>query len=163
MFTIGVYESDRETFYEALESVRIDAFLDVRRRRAARGTRYAFANQRRLTSELARRGILYRHVLGLAPDNDTRVIQYEVDARERRPQSQRTALAPAYVERYVSQTLDRFNFAPLVQDLRHVRTPVLFCLERLPEACHRSLVAPRLAQALGAADVVHLIAQRTNP
>ncbi len=163
MFTIGVYGSERETFLDALESAGIDALLDVRRRRAARGTRYAFANRKRLTNELAQRGILYRHVLGLAPDNATRAVQYEIDAREGRPQSQRTVLAPAYVERYVAQTLDRFDFAPLVCDLRRVRAPVLFCLERVPEACHRSLVAPRLAEALGAADVVHLIAQSATP
>lgn len=162
VFTIGVYGSERDTFFDTLEGARIDTLLDVRRRRAARGTRYAFANRKRLTSELARRGITYRHVLGLAPDNSTRAIQYEVDARERRLQSERIVLAPAYVEQYVTRTLDRFDFTPLVDDLRGARAPVLFCLERIPDACHRSLVAPRLARALGAEEIVHLIAQSAS-
>lgn len=162
VFTIGVYGSDRRTFFGALEDARVDAVLDVRRRRAARGPRYAFANKNRLMRELALRGIAYRHVLGLAPDNATRAIQYEVDAREKRPQSQRLTLAPAYVARYAKDTLDRFDFAALAKQLRDVRAPVLFCLERLPDACHRSLVAPRLARVLGSGEVVHLIVQSAS-
>lgn len=162
VFTIGVYGSERRTFFDTLEDAGVDALLDVRRRRAARGPRYAFANQKRLMRELTRRGIAYRHVLGLAPDNATRAIQYEVDAREKRPQSQRLALAPAYVAQYIKDTLDRFDFGALADQLHDVRAPVLFCLERLPDACHRSLVAPRLARALGTEDVVHLIAQSAS-
>ncbi len=162
VFTIGVYESDRQAFFQALEEARIDVLLDVRRRRAARGSRYAYANKQRLMDELARRGIAYRHVLGLAPDNATRAIQYEVDAREKRRQSQRILLAPAYVARYVNDTLDRFDFDELSSELQNARAPVLLCLERVPDACHRSLVAPRLARALGTKNVVHLIARSSD-
>ncbi|HEY6449099.1 MAG TPA: DUF488 domain-containing protein [Candidatus Cybelea sp.] len=162
VFTIGVYGSEERTFFDTLEDARVDVLLDVRMRRAARGSRYAFANKNRLMRELARRGIAYRHVRGLAPDNATRAIQYEVDAREKRPQSQRLALAPTYIARYVNDTLDPFDFTALADELHDVRAPVLFCLERLPDACHRSLVAPRLARALGTAGIVHLIAQSAS-
>lgn len=36
VFTIGVYGSERDTFFDTLEGARIDTLLDVRRRRAAR-------------------------------------------------------------------------------------------------------------------------------
>jgi uncharacterized protein (DUF488 family) len=35
------------------------------------------------------------------------------------------------------------------------RTPALLCVERDPEACHRSLIAERLAEADGAR-IVHI-------
>ena len=134
VFTIGVYGSEERTFFDTLEDARVDMLLDVRRRRAARGSRYAFANKHRLMRELARRGIAYRHVLGLAPDNATRALQYEVDAREKRPQSQRLALAPAYIARYVNDTLDRFDFTALADELHNVRSPVLL-LSRTTTGC----------------------------
>jgi uncharacterized protein (DUF488 family) len=160
VFTIGVYGFDRETFFASLEDAGIDAFIDVRRRRAARGSRYAFANKNRLVAELTRRGIPYRHELGLAPENATRAVQYAIDAEQGVSQSQRTALAPAYIDRYVRESLDTFDFETLAHELRDANAPVIFCLERLPAACHRSLVAPRLAVALGLPpdDVVHLLA-----
>jgi uncharacterized protein (DUF488 family) len=66
-------------------------------------------------------------------------------------------LAPEYVRRYVSEVLDRFDFAALARELAGCCAPVLFCIERIPAACHRSLVAPRLAQALHAHAIVDLI------
>jgi uncharacterized protein (DUF488 family) len=157
VLTIGVYGSERETFFDALRTAGADAFVDIRRRRAVRGPRYTYANARRLTAELERLGIAYFHELGLAPDHALLDLQHAADARERLRYSERTVLAPAYVKRYARDILDRFDFAPLARELHGFQAPVLFCIERLPQACHRSLVAPRLAHALGAAEVVHLI------
>lgn len=157
VFTIGVYGSDRKAFYDAIEAARIDVLVDIRTRRAVRGPRYTYANAKRLTAELEQRGIAYRHELGLAPGYELLALQHEADTREKQKYSARTELAKEYVRRYVREVLDRYDFAPLARELRGFKAPVLFCIERIPEACHRSLVAPRLAKALHARDVVHLI------
>jgi hypothetical protein len=75
----------------------------------------------------------------------------------RRAYSARTVLAPDYVRRYVGEVLERFDFTALARELAGCRAPVLFCIERIPAACHRSLVAPRLAQALHAREIIDLI------
>ncbi|MGZ3560955.1 MAG: DUF488 family protein [Vulcanimicrobiaceae bacterium] len=157
VFTIGVYGSTRAAFFDALETAEIDILLDIRRRRAVRGSQYTFANAQRLTDELAARGIEYRHILGLAPDKETLAIQGDADTEANRLKSERTELAPAYVKQYVAGTLSRFDFATLVSELHGFAAPVILCIERIPEACHRSLVAPKLAQALGTDEIVHLI------
>lgn len=160
VFTIGVYGTEKEPFFEALRIAQVDMLLDIRRRRAVRGARYAFANARRLTYELQLRGIPYLHLLDLAPDRSLLALQHDADARAKLRKSQRTELDPGYIERYVADILDRFDFASLARRIDGVRAPVLFCIERIPSACHRSLVAPRLAKALDAADVVHLMPER---
>jgi uncharacterized protein (DUF488 family) len=157
VFTIGVYGSTREAFFSALTDAGIDIVLDIRRRRAVRGSLYTFANARRLIDELQAREIAYEHVIGLAPDDETRAIQGKADAEAKRRKPERTELDPGYVEQYVARALDRFDFAPLAAKLASFNAPALMCIERIPSACHRSLVAPRLAAALGADDVVHLI------
>jgi hypothetical protein len=88
-------------------------------------------------------------------------LQHAVDAREGKRYAERTQLAPEYLERYVPLVLERFDFATLAHELRESRAPVLFCVERTPQACHRSLVAPRLARALGTSEVAHLMPRLT--
>ena len=39
VLTIGVYGSERETFFDALQTAGADEFVDIRRRRAVRGSR----------------------------------------------------------------------------------------------------------------------------
>lgn len=157
--TIGVYGSTRAAFFDALQAAGVDVLLDIRRRRAVRGSQYTFANAERLTSELAAREIEYRHVLDLAPDKETLALQGAADTEAKRLKSERTELAPDYVKQYVSRTLSRFDFSAFARELDTFRTPALFCIERIPEACHRSLVAPKLAKALGTEEIVHLIPQ----
>ncbi len=157
VLTIGVYGSGGEEFFAALEAAGADVLLDIRTRRAVRGARYAYANARRLTAELARRGIAYRHVVELAPGRELLALQHAADARERIAHSARTALAPEYVRRYVREVLDGFDFAALARELRDYRAPVLMCVERSAVACHRGLVAPRLARALRARGRVDLV------
>lgn len=157
VYTIGVYGTEKEAFFASLRAANVDAFLDIRRRRAVRGSRYAFANARRLTHELGNRGIQYLHLLELAPDASLLALQHAADARAGERKSQRTQLDPAYVKRYRRDVLARFDFAALAARLSGADAPVLFCIERFPSACHRSLVAPPLAEALAAGEVVHLI------
>jgi uncharacterized protein (DUF488 family) len=157
VFTIGVYGSDEGTFFDALATARIDVFLDIRRRRAVRGSRYAFANAKRLIAGLAARNIAYRHIIDLAPHRSMLALQHAVDASEKRRFAERTVLAPEYIRRYVPEVLDEFDFDALARALHGCRAPVLFCIERIPQACHRSLAAPRLAAAFGTTEIVHLI------
>ena len=157
VLTIGVYGSDERTFFDALATASADVFLDLRTRRAVRGPRYAFANARRLIAELHACGIAYRHVRELAPGYELLALQHAADAQLGRRYAARTELSPEYVRRYRAEVLNRFDFEALAAELDGFGAPVLFCIERIPEACHRSLVAPRLAAALGTTEVVHLV------
>jgi hypothetical protein len=64
-------------------------------------------------------------------------------------------LAPEYAERYVREILDRADLGPLIEELPPDAVTALLCVERDPEACHRSLAAAALARELNA-DVQHL-------
>jgi uncharacterized protein (DUF488 family) len=149
LFTIGAYGFDAERFFETLEDVEIDLFLDLRRRRGVRGSAYAFANATRLQHELGDRGIAYRHLLELAPQPATRALQNLRDAADHVAKRQREVLDEAFVEDYIHRTLDPFQWKPLIEELEPVQRPVLFCVERLPQACHRHLAAQRLAEQTG--------------
>ena len=64
-------------------------------------------------------------------------------------------LAPEYAERYRREILDQADLDAVVARMPEDSTTALLCVERDPEACHRSLVAHELAEAYGL-DVVHL-------
>ena len=55
-------------------------------------------------------------------------------------------LAVEYARRYTAEILDLVDLAPIVAGLPTSGTAALFCVERDPEACHRSLIAQRLAE-----------------
>jgi uncharacterized protein (DUF488 family) len=156
LFTIGAYGYDAETFFAALQGAEVDLFLDLRRRRGVRGREYAFANANRLQQVLERLGIPYRHLIELAPEQTTRDLQSQVDAASGLPRRQRTRLSEAFVADYVARTIEPFDWDGLVRELGDFQRLVLFCVERTPEACHRSLVAERLASMLGV-PVTHLV------
>lgn len=155
LLTIGAYGFEPAQFFAALENAGVDVFLDIRQRRGLRGSRYAFANVARLSAELERRDIAYRHVKDLAPDSEIRSLQRRADAAAGALKSERLELAPEFVEAYTAAKLNPFDWERLAEEVQRYRAPVLFCVERQPEACHRSLVAPRLAAALDA-EVVNL-------
>jgi uncharacterized protein (DUF488 family) len=156
IFTIGAYGFDLNSFFETLEEAEVDVFLDIRQRRGLRGARYAFGNVGRLMPELERRDIAYRHIKELAPDSKIRDLQRTADAASGTLKSQRTGLSSAFVEAYTAEKLNQFDWRGLAEELRPFEAPVLFCVEQRPESCHRSLVAPRLADALHA-NVVNLM------
>lgn len=156
VLTVGVYGSSGPAFFAALEEAGADILLDVRTRRAVRGAQYSYANAKRLIAALERRAIAYRHLLELAPGPELLDLQHAVDAREHVAYSQRIALAPQYVKRYLRDVLEPFDFAALAHELRGYRAPVLLCVERSAGACHRGLIAPKLARTLRA-KVVDLV------
>jgi uncharacterized protein (DUF488 family) len=147
--TIGVYGADLESFLAALREARVNLVLDVRQRRGVRGAEYAWANARRLEAELAAAGVVYQHLPELAPTTSMREAQYEADAARGEGKRSRTVLAPAYVERYLEEVLDPADLDPLVRFIGR-STAALLCVERDPAACHRSLIAARLARDYGA-------------
>jgi uncharacterized protein (DUF488 family) len=129
--------------------------LDVRQRRGVRGHEYAWANARRLQAALAEAGIAYSHHQELAPTTELRQLQYREDDRLGAGKRSRTSLAPEYRERYLREILGRVDLAPLVEELPPDAASALLCVERDPEACHRSLIAERLADEYGL-PVLHL-------
>jgi uncharacterized protein (DUF488 family) len=153
--TIGVYEFDLPSFLAALRAADVRLLVDVRQRRGVRGARYAWANARRLQAALAEAGIAYSHHVELAPTTELRHLQYAADDRRGEGKRSRTVLDPAYVEGYVSQILDRADLDALVAEMPDDGATALFCVEADPEACHRSLLAQRLAERYGL-DVAHV-------
>ncbi|WP_181723634.1 DUF488 domain-containing protein [Nocardia gipuzkoensis] len=142
--TIGVYGFTAAAFFEQLTGVGVGLLLDLRQRRGVRGADYSWANSARLQRALAAAGIGYRHVKELAPTTELRRLQYREDDRLGVGKRNRVALAPEYAERYTREILDPFDLGALVAELPSDSATALFCVERDPEACHRSLVAQRL-------------------
>lgn len=153
--TIGVYGFDRAAFLLRLEEAQVDLLLDVRQRRGVRGSEYAWANAQRLQASLAEAGVGYSHLKELAPTTEMRQLQYAEDARRGEGKRSRTVLAPAYVERYTEEVLDRVDLDPVGRWIGD-SSAVLLCVERDPAACHRSLVAERLRREQGF-EVEHLL------
>jgi uncharacterized protein (DUF488 family) len=153
--TIGVYGFGGPSFMDALRGADVRLLLDVRQRRGVRGSEYAWANSRRLQAALADAEIAYSHWPSLAPTTELRHLQYAEDARQGVGKRSRLTLAPAYVERYTREILDDADLEALVAALPGGGAAALMCVERDPEACHRSLIAERLGEEFGVA-ISHL-------
>ena len=148
--TIGVYGWDAERFFAALRAAEVDTFCDIRRRRGVRGAEYAFANSARLQDRLAEMGVRYIHRRDLAPSLEVRSQQVAADRAARTAKRQRATLSPAFAEAYMREQLRDFDSTAFIADLgTTARIVALFCVEREPAACHRSLLADRLAKDLG--------------
>ena len=147
--TIGVYGFDQAAFLAALARARVKVLLDVRQRRGVRGSEYAWANSARLQAALADAGIEYRHHKELAPTTALRRLQYAEDERLGVGKRSRVELAPEYRDRYTREILDRVDLEPIVASLPADGAAALLCVERDPEACHRSLIADRMAAEHG--------------
>jgi uncharacterized protein (DUF488 family) len=140
--TIGVYGWTLDGWLDALRAAGVRLVVDVRQRRGVRGSEYAWANAQRLQAVLADAGIAYEHRQELAPTTELRQLQYAEDDRLGVGKRSRVDLAPEYVERYEREILGQVDLPPIVEQLP---AAVLMCVERDPEACHRSLIADRLA------------------
>jgi uncharacterized protein (DUF488 family) len=141
-----VYGFTLEDFLEALRQADVRVLLDVRQRRGVRGSEYAWANAKRLQAALDEAGIAYRHLPELAPTTELRQLQYAEDERRGEGKRSRTELSATYAERYTAEILDRADLDAVVAELPEDGAGALFCVERDPEACHRSLVADRIAE-----------------
>lgn len=148
--TIGVYGASLDSFLAALADADVRLLIDVRQRRGVRGREYAWANSLRLQAALADASIEYRHHKELAPTTELRRLQYREDARLGEGKRSRTVLAPEYSRRYVEEILDRVDLDEFAASLPREHASALLCVERDARACHRSLIAERLAREQGA-------------
>ena len=147
--TIGVYGFDEDSFFDALCKAKVDTFCDIRNRRGVRGSTYAFANSLRLQARLAELGICYLYRKDLAPTKAVRDRQAEADKATKTAKRKRTVLGEAFITTYHIECLAAFDPHSLLDDLEEdTQVVVLFCVEKDPEACHRSLVADKLAKEL---------------
>ena len=149
IITIGVYGFDEPSFFEALIKAEVDTFCDIRSRRGVRGSTYAFANSKRLQARLAELGIRYVYRKDLAPTQTVRDRQAAADKATKTAKRKRTELGKEFVEAYQTECLAEFEPKSLLDELESdARVVALFCVETAPEACHRSLVADKLAKTL---------------
>ena len=146
--TIGVYGFSAETFVATLREAEVRCVIDVRQRRGVRGPEYAWANSARLQTALADAGIAYRHHKELAPTTELRQLQYREDARAGVGKRSRMELAPEYRRRYTMEILDAVDLDAFAGELPD-GVSALLCVERDPEACHRSLIAEGLHERYG--------------
>jgi uncharacterized protein (DUF488 family) len=153
--TIGVYEFDPDTFIRSLDGAGVTKVIDVRQRRGVRGSQYAWANSRRLQALLSDAQIGYEHHPELAPTTELRQLQYRDDDRQGVGKRSRVRLSPDYARRYTEEILDLVPLESFVGRLPVHGIGALLCVEATARACHRSLVAQRLADRFGF-EVVHL-------
>ena len=147
--TIGVYEFDGASFIRALDDAGVTQVIDIRQRRGVRGTDYAWANSQRLQKRLAEAHIGYEYHPELAPDTDLRHLQYREDSRQRVGKRSRVQLSAEYIRIYTQEILDLVPLEPLIRRLPVHGIGALLCVEATADACHRSLVAHRLAEQFG--------------
>ena len=145
LVTVGVYDWTLDRFLAALRDGDVRLLLDLRQRRGVRGSQYAWANSKRLQAALAEAGIAYEHLPELAPTTEMRQLQYADDARQGVGKRSRERLAPEYAKRFTRERLDLVDLEPIVASFPRDGAVALLCVERDPEACHRSLVAQRMA------------------
>ena len=153
--TVGVYEFDATRFVAALDEANVTQVLDIRQRRGVRGPQYSWANARRLHALLSEARIGYVYHPELAPTTELRQLQYREDDRQGVGKRSRQTLAPEYIRRYTEQILDLVPLEPLIRQLPVHGIGALMCVEATAQACHRSLVAARLAERYGL-EVVHI-------
>ena len=148
--TVGVYGFDERSFFGALVDANVDVFCDIRQRRGMRGSTYAFVNSKRLQERLADLEIQYYHFKSLAPTDEVRQRQKNEDERRGVNKRDRTKLGAAFIKAYEEICLDTFTAQGFFKEFDHeTKTIALFCVEREPEACHRSLVTDRLTDEVG--------------
>ena len=145
--TIGVYGFEEADFFEALRKAEVDTFCDIRSRRGVRGATYAFANSLRLQARLAALGIRYIYRKDLGPTKTVRDKQAAADKATKTAKRKRTVLGEAFIDAYHTECLAVFEPQSLLEELEpDAKVVALFCVETAPAACHRSLVAEKLAK-----------------
>lgn len=150
VFTIGVYGFDEISFLDALTRNSIDVVIDIRRRRAVRGSHYAFANSQRLQENLAEANIRYVHVIELSPPATMIQTQIKHDTEHGGKVRDRSDLTADFRATYHHDILDGFDFNRMFSINEIVDGNICFlCVERTAAACHRGMVAERLNELYG--------------
>jgi len=147
--TMGVYGFDEQNFFQTLLDAKIDTFCDIRLRRGMRGSTYAFVNSTYLQKHLGELGIRYLHIKELAPNQDIRSKQQQEDKKLGIAKRTRKELGQTFIQAYEQECLANFDSSEFIKQVKQDAKVVgLFCVEREPEACHRSLAAQKLARDL---------------
>jgi uncharacterized protein (DUF488 family) len=146
VITIGVYGFTSDAFFSALVTADVDLFCDLRARRGLRGRDYAFANSQRLQARLRDLGIRYLHFPELAPTTEIRSLQHGADSEVGVAKRERVQLGDSFMTAYLALLTGSPALAALDRIASIASVPALFCVERMPSACHRSLVAECLAR-----------------
>lgn len=148
IYTIGVYGTSEIDFFKTLLLNRIDLFCDIRQRRGVRGKKYSYVNSTYLQNKLKEYDIDYLHYKSLAPTTEIREAQYEADKINKVAKRDRTVLGEAFTQAYQNEILSSFDTSEFVEKTASYKRICLFCVECLPSACHRSLVAVKLSNVL---------------
>jgi uncharacterized protein (DUF488 family) len=148
IYTIGVYGSSEKEFFQKLTDHKIDTFCDIRLRRAVRGSQYAFANSQRLQDKLADLSIKYLHETGLTPTPEIIKLQDKFDQEHNIQRRKREVLTDVFKTAYKNKILSKFDLRQFMKDLEKSgsKKVVLFCVEKSPAACHRSLVTSKIKE-----------------
>jgi len=156
IYTIGGYGFTPKAFFRELGDAHIDVFCDIRQRRGMRGQVFSFLNSQRLQQRLGEIHIPYVHLRAFAPTSSIRQRQKEEDENRGIGKRSREALGRAFIDAYCSEILANKKPDDLLLRLpENVSRPCLFCVERHPEACHRSLMAEWIAKSVSI-PVIHL-------
>jgi uncharacterized protein (DUF488 family) len=147
-YTLGVYGLTSEEFFNKILSNKIDTFIDIRRRRAVRGSLYSFVNSNRLQQKLKELGINYLHIIELSPSDEIRKIQNKYDNSTSTTIRNRKKLDDRFITEFKKRVLDHYDFNLLFDQLKNLQSnkAVFFCVESAASACHRSLVTDKLAK-----------------
>jgi uncharacterized protein (DUF488 family) len=156
-YTIGVYGRSSDQFFEKITSNNIDTFIDIRRRRAVRGSEYVFVNSNRLQLKLSEIGINYIHLNELAPTEEIISIQKDYDKSVNVATRKRDKLSDRFISEYKKSILDKYNMSDLFDQLNnlHSKRALFFCVEAEAEACHRSIITRKLREEYSC-EVIHL-------
>lgn len=147
--TIGVYGFGKDDFFHALQEAKVDTFCDIRLRRGMRGSTYAFVNSQSLQKKLDEIGIRYVHIKALAPSQAIREKQKLDDEEQGVAKRTRKGLAPSFIQAYEQECLSTYDSHMFLEQVGpEAKIISLFCVEREPSACHRSLAAQKLAREL---------------
>ncbi len=158
LVTVGGYGFTQHRFLEVLNQAGVDALVDVRQRRGVRGPVYRFLNRARLEGLLRTAGITYIYAPQLAPTTSIRAAQAAADAAQSIRKRDRIALSPTFVEGYAANVLERLDVSAFLKKVEPFNVVALFCVEKLPSACHRSLAADYIAEHTSLeAPVEHLL------
>jgi uncharacterized protein (DUF488 family) len=151
IFTIGVYNSTEEHFFNKLTKNHIDVFCDIRQRRGVRGSMYRYVNNIYLQTKLKELGINYMYLKDLAPTSEIRQKQKDADKFNNETKMQRTTLGEVFAKEYNSKILSHFAMNKFIAKLEkaNAKNVVFFCVEEHASACHRSLVAKEINKLYG--------------
>lgn len=147
-FTIGVYNSTEDLFFNKLVENNIDTFCDIRLRRGVRGSKYSFVNSIKLQEKLFKLGLKYEHCIDLAPTNEIRDSQKNEDKINAQNKRDRQVLGKTFIKEYKNKILDKFELESFLEKLEDsgAKNIVFFCVEESNTACHRSILTNEIEQ-----------------